>query len=483
MIDKLLIHDLQLLLLFCLTLGLSASAWAASPMIAAQFVPRGGLPNVAAKLNAGQDVSVVFIGGSITRGGGSSSYVQQTQDWLRETYPDATIAVYNAGISGTDSNFGAKRFDRDVLIHEPDLVLIEFAVNDGNRDHTQHMERMVHKAWRANPDTDLAFFYTLSQDHLDDYAKGHLPTAASAHERVAQHYGIPTIGLAHDVAQKLNTGEIDWSAFAHDKVHPHQGGYALFNTTFRAVLPELLALGRPGPNELKTPMTQGLVIYPPPVEAEPLDVPVFVDPDGNRAIASYAIPVPAKHWVSEPVFADETGKPLWRLHWIDKSKTKAMDSTVGLTKADWSGNEQDWFGENRCFTGPEGNALYEQQPAGKVCLRFSGLESGVLVFVAPETGRYRLRVSHDAIGVWGSEDKTFGLNVAYFPWGADQGKSLASYRAVKQGMQPWSESLEISMTAGEELALIASTDSPRWIRGGWLNLQLNIGLMEQADGP
>lgn len=119
---------------------------------------RAGLPNAGAKLERGENLTVVFIGGSITRGGGESGYVRTVEKWLREKWPNSAINVINAGISGTDSNFGAKRYDRDVLIHEPDLVLIEFAVNDGSRDHTAHMERMVHKTWLKNAETGTYAF-------------------------------------------------------------------------------------------------------------------------------------------------------------------------------------------------------------------------------------------------------------------------------------------------------------------------------------
>jgi lysophospholipase L1-like esterase len=36
----------------------------------------------------------------------------------------------NAGIGDTDSQYGALRVQRDVLSYNPDLVVVEFAVND-----------------------------------------------------------------------------------------------------------------------------------------------------------------------------------------------------------------------------------------------------------------------------------------------------------------------------------------------------------------
>jgi lysophospholipase L1-like esterase len=53
-------------------------------------------------------------------------------NWLKEQYPKATINLVNSGISGTGSDFRDRRYDRDVLSKNPDLVLIEFCVNDGD---------------------------------------------------------------------------------------------------------------------------------------------------------------------------------------------------------------------------------------------------------------------------------------------------------------------------------------------------------------
>src|SRR4051812_40437497 len=104
----------------------AAPAWAKAELLTV----RGGLPNVARKLAAGAAVTVVFLGGSVTEGGGAEGYVARSQRWFDATYGAGRVTVVNAGIGGTDSDFGEQRFARDVLANRPDLVVIEFAVND-----------------------------------------------------------------------------------------------------------------------------------------------------------------------------------------------------------------------------------------------------------------------------------------------------------------------------------------------------------------
>ena len=52
---------------------------------------------------------------------------------LEKTYPEAHIKFHDAAIGGTPSKLGVFRMDRDVLPYKPDLIFIEFAVNDGGK--------------------------------------------------------------------------------------------------------------------------------------------------------------------------------------------------------------------------------------------------------------------------------------------------------------------------------------------------------------
>ena len=52
---------------------------------------------------------------------------------FRSTFPDVQWTEHNAGIGGTTSTFGAFRVDRHVLQSAPDLVFVEYALNDEGR--------------------------------------------------------------------------------------------------------------------------------------------------------------------------------------------------------------------------------------------------------------------------------------------------------------------------------------------------------------
>ena len=96
------------------------------------------LQAVFAKAARGEKITVAGIGGSITEGTGitvadgraEKCWAGLMAAWWNRMFP-GQVTFVNAGISGTSSNFGLHRLEADVLSHDPDLLFIEFAANDG----------------------------------------------------------------------------------------------------------------------------------------------------------------------------------------------------------------------------------------------------------------------------------------------------------------------------------------------------------------
>lgn len=63
---------------------------------------------------------------------GGAAWRDEVNKIVKEIYPDKEIIPYNAGKGGTCSDYGAARFAEDVAQHSPDLVVVDFAVNDYN---------------------------------------------------------------------------------------------------------------------------------------------------------------------------------------------------------------------------------------------------------------------------------------------------------------------------------------------------------------
>lgn len=110
-------------------------------MIAKSFVSLGNnvrLKRAIERAKAGEEVTVAFIGGSITQGAGATP--SQTTCYARVAYEafckrfakGDNVHYTRAGVGGTSSELGMIRYERDVLGRgrKPDVVIVEFAVND-----------------------------------------------------------------------------------------------------------------------------------------------------------------------------------------------------------------------------------------------------------------------------------------------------------------------------------------------------------------
>jgi hypothetical protein len=230
---------------------------------AAECRARSGLPNVAAKLAAGGEVRVAYLGGSITAADG---YRPMTTAWLREQFPAATVTEIEAALSGTGSTLGAYRFGRHVLAHDPDLVFVEFAVNDHRTEPgeiARAMEGLVRQARAHDPAADVCFVYTLMESQLPDLRRGKLPPSATAMERVAEHYGVPSVHVGLEVVKRIADGRMVVKAprpqagatraadgttiFSTDGIHPlKETGHTLYAEALRRALPTCLETGKPG---------------------------------------------------------------------------------------------------------------------------------------------------------------------------------------------------------------------------------------------
>ncbi len=185
---------------------------------------------------------VAFIGGSLTQGG--DVWQGMVKKYIQEKMPDKEVKTINAGIGGTTSEYGAKRFSRDVLAHNPDMVVIEFAVNDrsygsSNASKQQiYMESMVYQSTKAEKVPAVMFLY--SNHAYEDKDLENVEFSRKSKEEVARFYNIPSVdahayGLSLYEADKEKTStsykqwlEDEKKYYPTDNVHPYSTGYQLF---------------------------------------------------------------------------------------------------------------------------------------------------------------------------------------------------------------------------------------------------------------
>lgn len=82
-------------------------------------------------------INLVFHGHSVPAGyfktplvNTLGAYPYQVLKLIKEQYPLAVINIINTSIGGENAEKGAERFEQDVLIHRPDLICIDYVLND-----------------------------------------------------------------------------------------------------------------------------------------------------------------------------------------------------------------------------------------------------------------------------------------------------------------------------------------------------------------
>jgi len=205
-----------------------------------EFHQRNGLPNLFNKINSQRQVRIAYIGGSITEA--KEGWRDLTFSWFRLNFPYTAFYQTNAAIGGTGSDLGVFRMDNDVLIHKPDLLFVEFAVNDSGKDRItllKSMEGLIRKAWLDNPELDICFVYTTAETVCVNLAKGEQQHAVTVMEELAEHYGIPSIHMGLEVARLYAQKKLILSAdpsmnaqtivFTKDRTHPlSESGHPLY---------------------------------------------------------------------------------------------------------------------------------------------------------------------------------------------------------------------------------------------------------------
>jgi hypothetical protein len=132
------------------------------------------LMDVVNKAKAGEDVNICYIGGSITQGAGATPINEEC--YARKSFlgfkklmgGGDNIHFVKAGVGGTPSELGMIRFDRDVLRDgtvEPDLLVVEFAVNDeGDETKGNCFESLVRRALKLPSQPAVMLMFSVFSD-------------------------------------------------------------------------------------------------------------------------------------------------------------------------------------------------------------------------------------------------------------------------------------------------------------------------------
>ena len=189
-------------------------------------------------IESGADATIVCFGDSITAGyavrRGFPSFLLES---LRQRFPDSKIEMINSGISGDTSQDGLGRLDWAVLSYEPDLVTINFGINDcvlglSLEEFEMNLVEMVRRI-RAGPDSEILLLSSqpLESPPYDQRVLDYYQTV----ERVAKEMNVGFVDVYGAWMKRVRVGMPLDSLILPGLDHPNEAGY-------RIIAEELMSL-------------------------------------------------------------------------------------------------------------------------------------------------------------------------------------------------------------------------------------------------
>jgi lysophospholipase L1-like esterase len=195
---------------------------------------------------------VVLFGDSTTAPRGAMKIYGRR---LAEEFKEFTIV--NSGVGGNTTDMAAKRFERDVVAHEPDIVVIQFGINDSAVDvwrnppatqsrvpldaYTRNIESFVKtlaghgaKAILMTPNPcrwtpELKRLYDKPPYRTDDVDGWNVTLAdyAQAVREVAEASGTPLVDVYAAFQNYARREGQDMNDLLLDGMHPNDSGHAI----------------------------------------------------------------------------------------------------------------------------------------------------------------------------------------------------------------------------------------------------------------
>ena len=182
------------------------------------------------------DIKVLFIGGSITAQSKNSNnlgWAYYVENQIKEWYQNASFV--NTAVGGTGSDYGWIRMEKAIIEHNPDMVFIEFAVNDaGSVNAAKHMESIVRELNKLAKRPVINFVYVTDLGFTNNYS-------VTQHEMIADAYDIPVLDARGYMMSLYNTDDAfktawDNKEYLGDGVHTAQKGGEAYGTYINELL-------------------------------------------------------------------------------------------------------------------------------------------------------------------------------------------------------------------------------------------------------
>jgi len=182
------------------------------------------------KLNSGVEVKIAALGDSLTYGWMTErGFPDYLKIMITKKYPDSKFTILNRGIPGDTAKDGLRRTDSDIIRLQPDLVFIQFALNDAYtgfspEDFQKNIESIILKI-RETSDAEIALITSVAilNPEENKIAEEFYTKIYECGER----YNLPVAEVHKYWKEKISSGIRHSILVQSDGIHPTEKGYEL----------------------------------------------------------------------------------------------------------------------------------------------------------------------------------------------------------------------------------------------------------------
>lgn len=190
-------------------------------------------------LNEGKPQTIVYYGTSLTAAG---AWTRILTEYFEALYP-GQVTAHNKGGAGMHSGWGVANLDERVLAYNPDVVFLEFSINDAverfnltPQQAKSNLNSMIDRIENTCPDCEIILqIMNPVIGHLqgDSGWRPALQAYQENYRQVASERGLLLIDHMPSWTALLESNEPTFREYVPDGIHPTEKGYQAI------IMPEL----------------------------------------------------------------------------------------------------------------------------------------------------------------------------------------------------------------------------------------------------
>ena len=188
------------------------------------------IDNTLHKLKSGEKVKLVALGDSLTYGWMTQyGFLDYLEILINKKYPNSEILIINKGVPGDTAADGLYRLERDVIKLSPDLVFVQFALNDAYSglsasSFQKNFESIIVKIKeKLNSEIALLTSVAIQDNSMNKVADEFYAKISESGKK----FNLPVIHVHEYWRKKISSGIKHSQLVQFDGVHPTEKGYEL----------------------------------------------------------------------------------------------------------------------------------------------------------------------------------------------------------------------------------------------------------------